>query len=208
MTNQGRSTCLPMAFMIVAFVLCAGPVLSEEPKYFPDLAFPKGLANFYAEFLDQMGEGPLYGKSLGKDTVVYRLVWFPGRSSVRLFRFERQGNRCQMRYVMLRDRGPEGIKDIEFEKVFALSEHEWKDLVIKVKGLNFWESPPGAARKGVILDGDSWILEGALGDKYNVLERDIRDVREGPDRHLLELFRLGWDKILEEGFGGDRGVTK
>ena len=198
---MNHSIVTVVGLITILFSMCTA---WAESSYFPGNAFPCCSADkaecpsdWYASFLREMKEPPLYGRAMPDNAAVYRLLWFPREGNVRLFRAERQAESCQLKYIVLGGNPVDRSSKTEYEKTLPLSLAEWEKLATEIKRMDFWNAPTRPSRNEAIFDGAFWLLEGADGGRYHVVKRNILNVREGRDEHLYAFFRIVWSKVLE-----------
>lgn len=156
-------------------------VRSECPSLdAPDYYFPKGsldpsrpkidtlTRDWYSQFLRAMLEPSL---SCGQNPggFAYRFLWLRGAHHPIAVRVEGSGSSLTLSAVVLDGTGGHAPGEIVKRVQRTLSPGEQSKFRTRLSRVGFWEMPKNQDRFG--LDGAQWILEGAEGSQYQVVER-------------------------------------
>jgi hypothetical protein len=101
----------------------------------------------------------------------YRFLWLRTFHKPIAIRIWADGTAAKMRVVRLSGAGGYEPGHIESDSTSPASSKDWKrfrDLIAKAA---FWEMPTKEPQEELGFDGSQWILEGALGDRYHVVDR-------------------------------------
>lgn len=163
----------------IAAVLALGAVLASPAaaQYFPALAFSdrpelhEFTAGWYERHLSAMEEPPLLKSAGRKNVEVYRFLWLRTFHPPLAFRLEVRGDGTGS--LTAKSASGAGGYDpgrLDSNRTLALDAKRVRQFTAALGRLDFWKlatrdpGPPG-------FDGARWVLEGAKGGRYHVVDR-------------------------------------
>jgi hypothetical protein len=184
------------ALLGVAIIATEGMAQKEKslgPKYFPKGTFKfmhsdgSFAAGWYASQLAAMKEEPLMGRSEESETV-YRFLLLPSFShgvAVRLT-LHSDGTGTAVTRV-LGGKGGYAPGKVTLEKSRNLSPAEAAQFQNQLESAKFWKTStePGPDSPGGC-DGTEWVMEGAKGGKYHVVDRWEGGALRGIGSYMLK----------------------
>jgi len=105
-----------------------------------------------------------YGKTDADES--YRFLFVPSFHGTIVVRVDRTGSEIRLHTAMLS--GPGG-RDIVESADLTLQQKQWDDLLARLAAAHFWESR--ATHDEIGIDGENWIIEGRLADRYWVVDQ-------------------------------------
>jgi hypothetical protein len=160
---------LPIQWLRVLFVLQL--MLLVPGCEAPDaniVYFPKDAREEFAFALRRMKEPSLYEQTASQSFEQYRFLWLRSFDKPIAIRAFRDASGAKLRVVRLNCEG--GVDGrIDYERVFNLTDEEWKKLLKALEHTSFWTMPTKESVFG--LDGADWILEGRSAERYHCVVR-------------------------------------
>jgi hypothetical protein len=173
---------------------------------FPRQAFGNVGDDFYAQALAMMQE-PALAATGSDDREVYRFLWAPAFHGYAVVRVERTGTRVVLAAKRLgRDPRTGEFTKLDHPVQKTLTDKQWRILTGQLTAARFWSMPsdepmrwsPGGIELFVV-DGDSWILEGADAMRHHGAARRFHeDDRAFETACYCMLYWSGLDKALSD----------
>lgn len=150
--------------------------LADNVGFFPDRVFSDrpdthGLyASWFTKFLRAMNEPSLsLDHGMARHVAVYRLLWLPNNDKAKCFRFDNKDGVAAMRFVELTGFGGYSPGATAVDKTVPVRSDQWGRIAGVIDDMEFWKLP--SYTNLAVLDGDVWILEARIGDRYHVVKR-------------------------------------
>lgn len=151
----------------------------------PNDSLSEFVNQWYSKHLNSLREPILYNKT-NEQLEVIRFTHLGTWSRPFSLRLEKKDGNVKLTYNKTRGLGgykagrriKNEKKDVRLEK--------WEEILVKVKNINFWSMD--THDPNMILDGEEWILEILIDDKYHFVTRNSPDIYDG--KEYAELCKL------------------
>lgn len=172
----------------------------SQLRYFPDGIFDSEgdseqelAAGWYSEELAALREPSLWDVSEVCEAAVYRFLLLRKMDpSVSIRLVMRQDGASTLHVKQIGSTDSALVRERNIEESLRLSESETEEIIWKIRNADFWDRPSGKL-DSESQDGSQWIIEGAKGGHYNVV--DIKNPRDGP-LYEVGLSFLGASRIM------------
>lgn len=207
-----RTLLLFLSLLCVVIGQDAKLSASEIKPYFPPGVMDKDSASLYSQYLQAFQEEPLYEvgrvvskaeKISGEEGCIYRLLWIRSFHSPLVFTLEATSGSAFLTVKKLRVEDAPTFVPVKMlrNSRLMLRKEEFRNVDELFQRVGFWKLPTEDWQAGG-LDGSTWILEAARGDKYHVVMRSnlfIPPAEMRLDDAKLSPLRLFQEAMLASG---------
>jgi hypothetical protein len=163
-------------FWLLLVAVACNPTANKEAtthnvKYFPDTL---NIDTAFSNFLSRAGEPSIFKKN--DSTEIYRVTFVSSARFIhdKIIRFEKNSDDTMFHIVGVMLPEQSLINKCEFSMTMKTAEgnNYWDSLKIGLQQCDFWKLPLDEPSCGEgILDGGTYLLEGRLNGKYQILYR-------------------------------------
>ncbi|MCG2431024.1 hypothetical protein [Aequorivita xiaoshiensis] len=133
---------------------------------------------WYSKHLNSLGEPILYTKT-NKQKKIIRFTHLGTWSNPYSYRLEKKDKVIKITYNKTKGLGGYKAGRRIKHKTKKVALEKWEEIIEKVENIDFWSIE--THDPNMVLDGEEWILEILIDDRYHFISRNSPDVYDGKE---------------------------